>query len=192
VANAAGHAVFASIGTNLLVASTEGGYGLAVDHATGDKTYMKVRGGGLGIGVGSKETRQVYIFNTKAAYDRFVAASGKWTFGADAGAVAKFGDQGNGSAAVSKSGVQVYTIAKNGVSLAASFGPSRFYRDRTLNPPVDGPMNNPGTETVVDANGEPCPEEDQTDAEAKATPEAKPEQKPEEKSADTAPGQDYQ
>src|SRR5688500_16108212 len=46
IANAAGHGVFSYYGTNLLLLATEGGYGMVVDHASGQKTYMRLAGGG--------------------------------------------------------------------------------------------------------------------------------------------------
>ena len=45
--------MFSNIGTNLLLITTEGGYGVAVDHETGKRTYMKMAGAGLGIGIGA-------------------------------------------------------------------------------------------------------------------------------------------
>src|SRR5688500_20386499 len=51
IENAAGHGVFSNIGTNLLLVTTEGGYGVAVDHLTGERTYMKMAGAGLGLGI---------------------------------------------------------------------------------------------------------------------------------------------
>src|ERR671913_1834811 len=84
VESAAGHGVFSNIGTNLLIGTTEGGYGVAVDHDTGERTYMKMAGAGLGIGIGAKDTRLIFIFNSELALADFTA--GDWAAGADADA----------------------------------------------------------------------------------------------------------
>jgi hypothetical protein len=54
IERAPGHAVFSNIGTNLLFVTTEGGYGVAIDHASNKKSYMRMVGGGVGIGMGAK------------------------------------------------------------------------------------------------------------------------------------------
>src|SRR5918995_6905606 len=82
VESAAGHGVFSNIGTNLLLVTTEGGYGVAVDHETGERSYMKMAGAGLGIGIGAKDTRLIFIFQSELAMADFT--SGSWAAGADA------------------------------------------------------------------------------------------------------------
>jgi len=132
VENAAGHAAFSNIGTNLILVSTEGGYGVAVDHDTGEKTYMKMAGGGLGIGIGAKDTRLIFIFQSEFALREF--QSGKWSAGADADAAAKVADEGGEQSGTIKTGdVEIYTITKNGLALSATVSGTRFYRDNYLN-----------------------------------------------------------
>jgi lipid-binding SYLF domain-containing protein len=150
IADAAGHAVFGYYGTNLILLSTEGGYGVAIDHATGQRTYMKLRGGGIGIGIGVKDARAVLAFRSQAAFDQFVSSDGKFTFGANADAVAKSDDQGDGTSNSARSGdVEVFAVNKNGIMLAASVVGTKFYRDQQLNA-VDAPTENPGSETVAE------------------------------------------
>ncbi len=132
VEHAAGHGVFSNIGTNLLLITTEGGYGVAVDHKTGDRTYMKMAGAGLGIGIGAKDTRLVFIFQSELAMADF--KSGSWTAGADADAAAKVSDAGGEQSVTAKTGdVEVYTITRNGLALSATINGTRFYRDNYLN-----------------------------------------------------------
>jgi lipid-binding SYLF domain-containing protein len=76
IENAAGHGVFSNIGTNLLLVTTEGGYGVAIDHESGERTYMKMAGAGLGIGIGAKDTRLIFIFQSELALADF--KSGSW------------------------------------------------------------------------------------------------------------------
>ena len=129
---AAGHGVFSNIGTNLLLVTTEGGYGVTVDHKTGEKVYMKMAGAGLGIGIGAKDTRLIFIFQSKLALDEFV--SGSWSAGADADAAAKVADAGGEQSVTAKTGdVEIYTITRNGLALSATINGTRFYRDNYLN-----------------------------------------------------------
>jgi lipid-binding SYLF domain-containing protein len=131
----AGHGVFSNIGTNLILVTTEGGFGVVVDKETGTKTYMRMAGGGLGIGMGAKDCRLVFIFRSKSDVSRFIA--GQWTVGADADAAAKAGDQGGeASGTVKTGGAEIYTLTKNGIALSATVGGTRFYRDDYLNEPA--------------------------------------------------------
>ena len=195
VTGAAGHAVFRYFGTNFVLVATEGGYGVVVDHDTDQKTYMKLRGGGLGIGVGAKDARAVVVFNSKEALDEFVQDSGKFTLGASTDAVAKSDDQGNGRLAVAKSGqVKIYTLSGNGFALAASVVGTRFYRDQSLNAP-DEQTPNPATETVAEVVDLDCLEEEEMAEAPKAPETAKtaeaPKSEESEKSAETDFGDGY-
>jgi lipid-binding SYLF domain-containing protein len=130
--NSVGHGVFSNIGTNLLLVTTEGGYGVAVDHASGDRTYMKMAGAGLGIGIGAKDTRLIFIFQSEHALEAF--KSGSWAAGADADAAAKVSDAGGEQSVTAKTGdVEIYTITRNGLALSATVNGTRFYRDGYLN-----------------------------------------------------------
>jgi lipid-binding SYLF domain-containing protein len=155
VANAAGHAVFSYYGTNLILLATEGGYGVIVDHRNDNKTYMRMNGGGLGIGLGVKDARVIFVFNDTTALDAFLADTGKFVVGANADAVAKSDDQGGGNSGISRSGgVEVFTVNRNGIALAASVVGTRFYRDEALNAQDGDAPGNPGTETVADLDHE--------------------------------------
>ena len=146
IADAAGHAVFGYYGANLVVLATEGGYGVAIDHATGQRTYMKLRGGGLGLGVGGKDARAIIAFKSKDAFDAFVSSNGKWTFGGNADAIVKSGDRVRGGSRVGRSGeVEIFTVNKDGIALAAAVVGTRFYRDQQLNV-----VYSPGAEHLAD------------------------------------------
>ena len=132
IARAAGHGVFSNIGTNILIVSTEGGYGVVEDHKTKQRTYMKMAGAGLGIGLGAKDTRLVFVFQTEHALASF--KSGTWTAGADADAAAKVADEGGEQSGTVKTGdVEIYTITRTGLALSATVSGTRFYRDGYLN-----------------------------------------------------------
>lgn len=144
---AAGHGVFSNIGTNLLLITTEGGYGVAVDHKTGKRTYMKMAGAGLGIGIGAKDTRLIFIFQSELAMADFM--SGSWAAGADADAAAKVSDAGGEQSVTAKTGdVEVYTITRNGLALSATINGTRFYRDNYLNSEPASPTEPARVETA--------------------------------------------
>jgi len=86
IAKAPGYGVFSNANVNLLIASAGTGYGVVVDNATKQRTYMKMALGGVGLGLGAKDYRVVMVFKEKAAMDKFVASG--WDFGAHADAAA--------------------------------------------------------------------------------------------------------
>ena len=54
IKNASGYGVFANANVDLILASDGGGYGVVVDNSTGQRTYMKMGLGGVGLGLGVK------------------------------------------------------------------------------------------------------------------------------------------
>jgi len=84
VENGVGYAVFSNTGINVLLLSTGNGWGLAHDNGTGKETYMKMFSARVGIGMGVKDFRGVYIFTTKDAFETFVESG--WEAGAQADA----------------------------------------------------------------------------------------------------------
>jgi lipid-binding SYLF domain-containing protein len=86
VANAIGYAVFSNTGINVLLLSTGNGWGVAHNNGTGKDTYMKMFSAGVGIGMGVKDFRGVFVFTTKDAFDTFVEHG--WQAGAQADAAA--------------------------------------------------------------------------------------------------------
>ena len=57
-----GYAVFSSGGVNLVILSAAYGSGVAFDRQTGKETFMKMASGGLGLGLGVKDYRLVFVF----------------------------------------------------------------------------------------------------------------------------------
>jgi len=91
IASAPGYAVFSNANVNVIFASFGGGYGVVTDK-TGKNTYMKMGEAGIGIGMGVKDFRAVFVFRDKGSLDRFVNSG--WEFGGHADAAAKAGDKG--------------------------------------------------------------------------------------------------
>jgi lipid-binding SYLF domain-containing protein len=131
--NAPGYGVFSNANVNLLIASAGGGYGVVVDNATGQRTYMKMALGGVGLGLGAKDYRVVMIFNEKAAMDKFVESG--WDFGAHADAAAKAGEKGaEGSVEGDiRSKITVYSMTESGLALQATVAGQKYWKDDELN-----------------------------------------------------------
>ena len=94
VENAKGYAVFTSLNVNLIFASVSGGRGILHENGFlgGKDTYMRMAQGGLGLGLGAKDFRAVFIFDNKEAMDKFLNSG--WSFGGESDAAFKGGDTG--------------------------------------------------------------------------------------------------
>lgn len=134
VESAAGYGTFSNIGTNLLFISTGGGFGMVHDNDTGKSTYMKMAEFGVGIGLGVKDFRAVFIFNDASTMQTFITSG--WEWGGEADAAAKVGDQGGAAEAAGAVGpIEVYQITKNGIALSATVSGTKYWKDTALNAP---------------------------------------------------------
>jgi len=133
IRRSAGYGVFSNVNVNLLLASVGNGYGIVVDKATGDQTYMKMGMGGVGIGLGVKDFRAVIIFKTQQALNKFVVSG--WEFGGHADAAAKAGEKGGavGEAGDITSDMEIYQFTKNGIALQATITGTKYWKDAELN-----------------------------------------------------------
>lgn len=133
IASSAGYAVFSNINTNLIFVTTSGGYGVATSKIDGAKTYMRMAGGGLGLGAGLRDMRLIMIFRKAHDFDSFV--DNGWDISGQAGATAQSDDQG-GSVNVAKSvdfDIVTYELTKAGVALEATVDGMKFWKDPDLN-----------------------------------------------------------
>ena len=71
IQKAAGYAVFNNMGVNLLLLSTARGAGIAVDSKTKQETFMKMISAGVGLGMGAKDYRVVFVFEDEKALGQF-------------------------------------------------------------------------------------------------------------------------
>ncbi|MHC5157126.1 MAG: YSC84-related protein, partial [Planctomycetota bacterium] len=132
IGKAAGYAAFSNANVNIIFASAGGGYGVVVDNETGAKTYMKMGSGGVGLGLGAKDYRQVLIFSTKDSMNKFIDKG--WVFGGHADAAAKAGDKGgeaSGEGAIGE--VKVYAMTEAGLALQATVTGTKYWKDNELN-----------------------------------------------------------
>jgi lipid-binding SYLF domain-containing protein len=133
IKNAAGHAVFSSINTNLFLFSSGNGYGVAVENSNGKKTYMKMNFIGVGPGIGLKDFRAVFIFRNKHVFNDFVEKG--WEFGGQADAAAKSGEKGMavGGEMYVKQDIEIYHMTEAGVALQATIAGTKYRKDSGLN-----------------------------------------------------------
>ncbi len=133
IQKSAGYAVFSNMGANVLLLSTARGAGVAVHSKTKQETFMKMISGGAGLGIGVKDYRVVFVFETDKAFSRFLDSG--WSGSGQADAAAKAGKSGgaySGATEVSP-GVWVYQITKNGLALQVTLQGTKYYKDDDLN-----------------------------------------------------------
>jgi lipid-binding SYLF domain-containing protein len=133
IQKSAGYAVFNNMGTNLLLLSTARGAGIAINSKTKQETFMKMISAGAGLGVGVKDYRAVFVFETDKALNEFLDSG--WSGSAQADAAAKAGEKGSAESGALEvaPGVWVYQITKNGLALQATLQGTKYYKDDDLN-----------------------------------------------------------
>ncbi len=133
IQRAAGYAVFSNVGVNLIFLSAAGGSGVAHNNQTGKDTYMKMISGGLGIGLGVKDFRGVFVFSNQKVFKRFVESG--WEASAQADAAAKSGEKGGAAAgAITVApGVDLYQLTETGLALQATIQGTKYYKNDDLN-----------------------------------------------------------
>lgn len=132
IQRAAGYAVFSDLGVNVILVSAGQGYGVAVDNQTGKETFMNMAQVGVGLGLGLKDFRAVFIFGSEQAFSKFVYSG--WEFGAHADAAAISGEKGGqASGAASFQDIEIYQFTKSGIALQATIAGTKYWQDRDLN-----------------------------------------------------------
>jgi len=131
--SAPGYGVFSNANVNLVLVSAGGGYGVVVDNATKQRTYMRMALGGVGLGLGAKDYRVVMIFKDKDTMTQFVEKG--WDAGAHADAAAKAGDKGAEASAEGdiRKGIDVYSMTEAGLALQATIAGTKYWKDKELN-----------------------------------------------------------
>jgi len=133
IARAAGYATFSNIGINIVFVSAGGGSGVVHNNKTGKNTYMSMGTAGIGIGLGIKDFRAVFIFHEYDAMESFIKNG--WDFSGQADAAAKSGKKGaEGSAAGTViNGVSIYQMTETGLALQATLQGTKYWKDKDLN-----------------------------------------------------------
>jgi len=130
---AAGYAVFSSMGVNVLLVSTANGKGVLHNNKTGEETYMKMLSAGGGIGMGVKNFKLVFVFDNEKVMTKFVEEG--WQAGAQADAATKYDDEGAAAAlAIDVApGVYLYQMTDAGLALQATIQGTKYWKDDDLN-----------------------------------------------------------
>ena len=133
IKSAAGYAVFNNKGAKILVGGTGKGNGIAVDNATKQVTYMKMREIQAGLGMGVKKFSVIFVFQNKKALNDFV--DGDWDAGGQTTAAAKGGDSGGSlqGAVAGGPGVWVYQLTDKGLALELTVKGTKYSKDDDLN-----------------------------------------------------------
>ena len=132
VVKSPGYAVFSDANINIIFASFGGGYGVVKDNKTGKHTYMKMGELGIGLGLGAKDFRAIFIFHDKDTMNRFVDSG--WEFGGHADAAAKASDKGAAvGGEVLVDNITVYQLTKSGLALQATVKGTKYWKDDALN-----------------------------------------------------------
>ena len=132
IASAPGYAVFSNANVNVILASFGGGYGVVENNRDGGYTYMKMGEVGVGLGLGVKDFRLVFVFHNDAAMQRFVDKG--WALGAQADAAAKASDKGGAvGGEISVDNMTIYQLTETGLALQATIKGTRFWKDEALN-----------------------------------------------------------
>ena len=123
-----GHAVFSNLKIAVMV-SGGGGSGVAVEHKGGKRTYMSMGTGGVGLGLGAKKNTLVMLFQTEAAFRKFVDTG--WQ--ADTQASAAAGSAGADAASAFKDGMALYQFTDKGLSATVDVSGTKYWKNDELN-----------------------------------------------------------
>lgn len=133
VRGAYGTAVFSNAGITAFFVTAGYGYGVARNNKTGQDTYMQMGTGGLGLGLGVKDFRVVFLFRDESAYRTFVNQGLDMSGHIDA--AAKAGTKGGAvTGAVDViPGVRMYQLTETGLVLQATINGTKYWKDSYLN-----------------------------------------------------------
>jgi lipid-binding SYLF domain-containing protein len=125
---AAAYAVFDSLKISIGL-SGGGGVGVAVDKASGERTYMKMGTAGIGLGLGGKSFQIIFLFESDKAYRNFIDHG--WQAEASAGAAA--GTAGKDVASSFTHGVAIFQLTNKGLIAQADVSGTKFWKAKKLN-----------------------------------------------------------
>jgi len=133
ISKSAGYAVFSNFGMKIFFVGSGTGKGLVIDKATKKETFMKMIEGQVGLGLGVKKFRQVWVFKSKKALNDFINSG--WEFGGQGTAAAKTGEKGGDMAGAISVDVDIalYQLTDDGLELAITGKGTKYYKDDDLN-----------------------------------------------------------
>jgi lipid-binding SYLF domain-containing protein len=133
IRHSVGYAVFSSGSLAFIYVSGGYGHGVAHDNRTNRDTFMDMAEGGLGLGLGAKDARTIFVFHDAKAFHDFVTTGLDLTGKADADAKENMkGGAADGQADVLP-GVHIYQITKTGLMAQAMVQGTKYWIDGDLN-----------------------------------------------------------
>jgi len=136
IGNSAGYGVFSNMNFNFLFFGSAGsGYGVITDSTSGKRVYMRMCTGGVGIGTGFKDFREVIVFHDRQTMKSFIE-NGK-LFSGYTDAAAKYKTKGGSyeSAVALNNKVSIYEFTNYGINLQAVVTGTKYWKDEDLNSP---------------------------------------------------------
>jgi len=127
-ASAQGWAVFDNLKVTFIV-SGGGGTGVAIDKASGKRTYMKMGTGGLSFGIGAQKYQVIMFFDTSERLEKFIKEGWK----AETGANAAAGSAGANVGTAFIDGIAVYQITESGLMASADISGTKYSIHKKLN-----------------------------------------------------------
>jgi len=123
-----GYAVFDTKKFSFLI-TTGFGAGVAVERASGKRTYMKMATGGVSVGAGGQYFNLIFLFENPESFSNFVNHG--WEATGQASAVA--GQNSLEREARFVEGMAIYQVTDAGIMLAANLTGTRYWKDGSLN-----------------------------------------------------------
>jgi lipid-binding SYLF domain-containing protein len=124
---ATGYAVF-TVTKGGFIVSGGGGNGVAVNKASGQRTYMRMGMAGVGLGIGGQRYGLVVLFETEDRLSKFVA--GGWDSSATAEAVA--GQEGVAFRSSFIDGMAIFQVTEKGLMAWADVSGTKFWVNEEL------------------------------------------------------------
>lgn len=106
-----------------------GGNGVAVNKASGARTYMKMGTVGVGFGLGAQKYQVVFLFQDEKTFRNFVDKG--WQ--ADATAQAAAGTAGAGAQTGFVNGIAIYQVTDAGLMASADIAGTKYWKNKDLN-----------------------------------------------------------
>lgn len=123
-----GYAVFDSRKSSFVISLGSGG-GVAVSKGDGARTYMRMLTGGVNVGAGIQFYQNIFLFEDKRSFDRFVESG--WEAGTSANA--NFGRRSVDAEVRFIDGMALFQLADTGINLSADFTGTKYWKDMQLN-----------------------------------------------------------
>lgn len=125
---AAGWAVFDNMRVTFIITGG-GGSGVAVNKASGARTYMKMGTGGIAFGLGAQKYQVIMLFESDKVLNDFITKGWK----AESSAGASAGEKGANVGTEFKEGIAIYQITEKGLMASADVSGTKYSVDDDLN-----------------------------------------------------------